>query len=649
MVLFGSLVVLVTGSRMALAGTDAGSTCTLVVPADPLSAKGLATPYEMLGPCHETNPDTAAFVQATIVDPATGAVAVYDPLVVDRGKVPAVAPSVPKVPAGAVVGVWFGFNGDDLRLRGTGDSLTAGQCVGGLGKSRFGQFAYCNAPAFFSAASTAIAGGKLAVPGIGTAADGQPCPTTRDFSLVDADQSDNVTSTYLFLPDGTTAQNTAGNEAALSTMGAQILVNGSDNALLDDFVDPALGCTPYTAPDLSQPGRVTTSLALNELQASKFQPAPAALVPVSDPMTVVDGKNSIPKTNLYRVGVGQPAIGAADTATAYCSDIVDIGPARVQLDRRLTRRAKSPDTGAANSLFTFLAQRLAGSFDTLGCDKLLKQANPVKVVTDKNGVAVDATFAKAKPPATTPAPTVSASGPAGSPKPGTSASPVTPTPSGSAGSATPTPSGSAGSSTPTPSHSATSPKPGRSAPQTGPATATWDPGTVPTSGHAATTPTGPAGHSTTGHATTTGNSTAGNSTADNSTDENSTAGNSTAGNSTAGNSTAGDTAAGANPNAGIAAGGHVGATPANPSTGASGAAAGAPSANGSAGPPAAMARSHHTAVNAASGHGYAMGAALAASGALLTAGAGVGIARGRRRPARVHQWRHGLDYDDIDR
>ena len=412
--LLGCLVtVIVTGSRMALAGSADETTCTLVVPADPLTAKGLATPYELLGPCHESNPDTAAFVQGTVLDPATGAVSVYDPLVTDRGKVPAVAPTVPKLPAGAVVGLWFGFNGDNLLLRGTDGSLTKAACVNGLGRSHFGQFAYCHAKAFFDAAQTAAGAGRLQVPPLGTAADGRPCPTVRDFSLVDMDQSDNVTSTYLFLRDGSTAQNTAGNEAALATMGAQILINGSDNALLDDFVDPALGCTPFTAPDLAQPGRLTTSLALNELQAARFQAAPSALVPVNDPMTVVDGKASKEKTDLYRAGVGQPPATAADTAKAYCADLVGVGPGRVLLDRKLTKRAKSPDDGAANSLFTFLAQRLNGSFDELGCGPLMHRKNPVTLVTNKEGVVVDAHLEAA------PLPVPSASG---SPSPSPSAS-----------------------------------------------------------------------------------------------------------------------------------------------------------------------------------------------------------------------------------
>src|SRR5689334_12038569 len=424
---------IVTGSRMALAGSADETTCTLVVPADPLTAKGLATPFELLGPCHESNADTAAFVQGTVLDPATGALSVYDPLVVDRGKVPAVAPTVPKLPAGAVVGLWFGFNGDNLLLRGTNGSLDQAACVTGLGRSHFGQFAYCHAKAFFDAAQAATSAGRLKVPPLGTAVDGRPCPTVRDFSLVDMDQSDNVTSTYLMLRDGTTAQNTAANEAALATMGAQILLNGSDNALLDDFVDPALGCTPYTAPDLAQPGRLTTSLALNELQANRFQTAPSALVPVNDPMTMANGKFSQQKTDLYRAGVGQPATTTADTAKAYCTDLVGVGPGRVKLDRSLTRKTKSPDPGAANNLFTFLAQRLNGSFDVLGCGPLLHRENPVTLVTDKDGVVVDAHLDAAPLPPVSPSasPTASPSvSPSVSPSTSRSASP-SPSPSAS--------------------------------------------------------------------------------------------------------------------------------------------------------------------------------------------------------------------------
>src|SRR5262249_37040861 len=160
----------------------------------------------------------AAFVQATIIDPATGKVSVYNPLVIDQGTQPAAAPVVPTLPRGAVVGVWFGFNGDNLMLKKTrgrvvvergrrhiglrdaGGSLAQGRCVNGTPGSVFGQFAHCNGPAFFQAANAAINAKKLVIPAPGTANDGMTCPTVRDFSVVDQDQSDNVTATYLVLP-----------------------------------------------------------------------------------------------------------------------------------------------------------------------------------------------------------------------------------------------------------------------------------------------------------------------------------------------------------------------------------------------------------------------------------------------------------------
>ncbi|MFB9445544.1 hypothetical protein Dvina_19540 [Dactylosporangium vinaceum] len=391
-VLIAALGGVVLTSQAALAGQDAPAvTCTLTVPAEPLSAKGLATPYRLEAPCHEADAGSAAFVQATIIDPATGAVSVYDPLVIDAGSRPAAPPTPPKLPAGAVVGIWFGFNGDDLRLAGDHGSLAAGRCVNGEAGSIFGQFAYCNAPALFSAANTAIAAGRLSVPTLGTAADGRPCPTTRDFGLVDMDQSDNVTTTYLVLADGTTAQNTAANRAALARRGARVEVNGSDNALLDAHVFPALGCTPYRAPDLADAGAPATSLALNELQAAAHQAAPVALVPTSDPMTKAGDKQSVAKTDLYRAGVGQPAVDArAETPKVYCANLLQVGTERIELDRSLTVRAPSPDPEAANSLFTFLAQRFSGAYDALDCPRLLRTKNPVTVTTDAKGVAVSA-------------------------------------------------------------------------------------------------------------------------------------------------------------------------------------------------------------------------------------------------------------------
>ncbi|HEX3780222.1 MAG TPA: hypothetical protein VHX38_11185 [Pseudonocardiaceae bacterium] len=367
--------------------------CTLIVPANPLSATGLATPYAFTatrpsaGPCHEADTDQSAFVEATIVDPATGALSVYRPLVIDRGTRPAAAPLMPKLPTDAVVGLWFGFNAGNLTLRGAGSSA----CVNGLHGSLFSQVAYCNAPPFFAAANAAIGRGRITVPQLGTATNGQPCMTTRDFGLIDQDQSDNVDTSYLVLPDGRVAQNSAADAARLT--GAQVLVNGSDNLLLDGFVDPALGCQPFTVPDLTNPGTRVSSLALDELLAAARQPAPAALVPLNDPMTEIDGAQSTAKTNLYRVGVDQPSVGSAgQSPSQYCRDMVTIGIRRTALDKALTSAAPSPDTGAATNLFTFLAQRLGASFTNLGCGDLLHLADPVRVRTNKAGVAVAVTF-----------------------------------------------------------------------------------------------------------------------------------------------------------------------------------------------------------------------------------------------------------------
>src|SRR5579872_60544 len=356
------------GSHAAAVNGD----CTLIVPPHPLTAQGLATPYQLLatnaanGPCNESNATQAAFVQGAVIDPATGAVSIYNPLVIDQGTKPAAAPVVPTLPKGAIVALWFGSNGNTLTLQDNNGSLRQGRCVNGVGGSIFGQFSYCNAPAFFQAANSAIAAGKLVVPSLGKAKDGLPCPTTRDFSIVDQDQSDNVTTTYLVTGAGQTAQNTQTNVAALGT---QVAANGSDERLLT-VVDNALGCKPWTAPDLANPGQMLPALPLNELMAAARQAAPVALVPSGDPMTLVNGNANINKVNTYRVGVDQPTVqgGTPDSANTrnYCANLLAIGPQRLMLDARFTKTQPSLDPAAANTLFTFLAQRFVTTFEANG-------------------------------------------------------------------------------------------------------------------------------------------------------------------------------------------------------------------------------------------------------------------------------------------
>jgi len=374
--------------------------CTLIVPAQPLSAQGLATPYKLVatdpanGPCNEANAAQSAFVQAAVIDPATGKIAVYNPLVIDQGTQPAAAPVVPTLPNGGIVGIWFGSNGNTLTLQGKNNGLQDGNCVNGFADSIFGQFSYCNAPAFFQAANQAIQAGKLVPPPIGRAKDGLTCPTSRDFSIVDQDQSDNVTTFYLVTASGQVAQDTQANAANLGGQG-QVAKNGSHERLLT-VVDSALGCTPWTAPNLADPGQMVTALPLNEIQAAAHQVAPVALVPSRDPMVLVGTKSNLDKLNAYRVGVDQSSVQnllAAGTKN-YCTNLLAIAPQRLMLDARFTKALASPDPAAANTLFTFLAQRFVTSYEAngLNCMKLLGQPDPITVKTDGNGVAINASI-----------------------------------------------------------------------------------------------------------------------------------------------------------------------------------------------------------------------------------------------------------------
>jgi hypothetical protein len=391
--------------------------CDIIVPAHPLTAKGLATPYQLTGHdgdspgasgCQMINSiKLGAFVQATILDTQTGALYVYDPLVVTRGTRPAVAPVVPKLPSHAVVTIDIGFNGEILRQVGaTPNALREGNCTDGEPGSPFGQVSFCNGPEFFKAAFALERSGRLVIPSAGISrkmavtggklGTGQACPIVRNFDMVDQDPSDNVTTAYLLNPaTGRTAQATSANKARMPN--AEMLVNGSDNGLIDNFLDPALGCTPLKAPDLGNHGMMSTSQALDELLAARNEPTNAALIPENDGMvTDIGGNIDLAKADLYRSEIGQPLVNSRTQASSspqmFCQNLINIQTPFLAANERLFAAWPSPVPTAGDTLYTFLASRLAGSFDELNCANF-GLAQPVTgMVTNGAGAATQVTM-----------------------------------------------------------------------------------------------------------------------------------------------------------------------------------------------------------------------------------------------------------------
>ncbi|HEY7276568.1 MAG TPA: hypothetical protein VH594_11430, partial [Trebonia sp.] len=112
-----------SGAAISLTQTAAEAAnslnCTLTVPANPLSATGLATAWQLGDGCTMTNASEEAFVEATILAP-NGKVQIYDPLVVTQGTTPAAAPKAPTIARGSQVIIDVGFNGNNLVLQGAG-------------------------------------------------------------------------------------------------------------------------------------------------------------------------------------------------------------------------------------------------------------------------------------------------------------------------------------------------------------------------------------------------------------------------------------------------------------------------------------------------------------------------------------------------
>ena len=413
-------------ANTAVTTVAGNTTCDIIVPAHPLSARGLATPYQLTGAdgttpaesgCQMSDAVSAgAFVQATILDQATGTLSVYDPLVVTKGIKPAVLPLVPKIPANAVVTIDFGFNGKDLVPVGaTPTALAEANCVSGQAGSPFGPVSFCNGSDFFRAVAKDEQEGLLKVPSPGTSdtiiasggdlGTGRACPVTRNFEVA-ADQAsaDNVTTEYLLNPlTGQTAQDTTSNAGNIA--GATLLFSRSDNTMLDQFLDPVLGCAPFQAPDLANNDQPATSQALDEVLAGADQPRIAALVPENDEVVRGrDGGLDPAKTDLYRQELGQPPVGARASESSdpesYCQNIVDIQTPFLAANRALLATGQSPGTAAGDNLLVFMANRLNLSFANLGCQRF-GLSNPVAVTRNGAGAPVGATFNTTPQKATT--------------------------------------------------------------------------------------------------------------------------------------------------------------------------------------------------------------------------------------------------------
>ncbi|TPX49796.1 hypothetical protein SeMB42_g00604 [Synchytrium endobioticum] len=372
----------------------AGQDCKLTVPPNPLTT-GISSVWQVEG-CNQTDTAQTAFVEATLFNMKTNTFRVYHPLIIQKGTTPLAPPTKLDVSPDEIVGLWFGCNGNTLTLVDSGKSLDAGKCVNGVNDVVFGQFAHCNAIAWFETVNAAIKKGAVTIPPVGTDVFGTSCPTTRSFELVDQDPGDNIVSSYL-MKNGQLAQNIPQNAKMFPD--ATELVNPGDNRLLDLSVMPAIGCKPFIAVDATDPTGATMSgsLALNELSAAANQQPPVALLQPGNPMVLgADGNYSRTKTDQYRLALGQAPMSATADLKAidveYCLNLLNIQAPYIQKAQKYFEAKKSGGPVATN-LFTFMVQRFANAFTIVKCQDLLGlQTQPIVALMSADQVCNGATF-----------------------------------------------------------------------------------------------------------------------------------------------------------------------------------------------------------------------------------------------------------------
>jgi hypothetical protein len=357
--------------------SQTGDGCFLIVPNDPLTPAGLMTPWVLNGPnCNEANPVNARFVHGVVVNNNTGQLFIYNPLVISQGMAVVANPAPVNFTLGDhIVGLWLGSNSNFLTL--TNDmGVAAGRCVTGPQGSPFGQFGWCNADRFWATVNQLINQGKITVPPLGKALDGQPCPTLRDFFIVDMDPDDGVQTLYDVTTANQVIQKTQNNEKMFQIK--MTLANDGDHRLLTKFVNPAIGCNTLTIPDAADPGMNRPSDVMNIIQAILLQGPPVTETPNNDPMITTNGQPDLLKMNLYRLGVNQPqaaVFGGDNDPAAFCRNYANIAVARFKSLTAQLKNFTSPAAGF-NTLFDFMKARAMNTWAAINCQALIGLPDP---------------------------------------------------------------------------------------------------------------------------------------------------------------------------------------------------------------------------------------------------------------------------------
>jgi hypothetical protein len=112
-------------------------------------------------------------------------------------------------------------------------------------------------------------------------------------------------------------------------------------------------------------------------------------------MVMQNGSWDAAKTDLYRAEIGQaPVDGQTDANSSpqmFCQNLVNIQTSFIAANEKIFEAVASPVPTVGDTLFTFLAARLAASFNNLNCANFgLRQT--VMTVNNGAGAATQATL-----------------------------------------------------------------------------------------------------------------------------------------------------------------------------------------------------------------------------------------------------------------
>lgn len=328
--------------------------CNLQVPPTIGINIDLRYPFILSSPCSINDPDTAVFIESTILNTDTGEIFVYHPKILDdSNSIPTGFYQLP-LPVNYIAGIWITSNGQKFNI--IDNSKT---CF--------------NFNDVFGSCNTRILLSNLRILSLDTLIldfnarqtySELDCPIIR--SVIFANQYQGI-MTFV--------------EYVININNVATVIQDNEGYLFEIF-NKAVGCEIFKAPDLLNRNVMKNSFALNILDRK------TDIEPISKNPLI---KNDIVRMNYMRESLNYKNVTVINLkydTYFFCGNMFDKTALYLYRHYSYLASTKSPNFLVANNLLNFLLNRYVKTWNYLNCTQIYSSNIPVILDYDQNNIVI---------------------------------------------------------------------------------------------------------------------------------------------------------------------------------------------------------------------------------------------------------------------